>query len=416
MEMEYRLTAREYWDEAALDRDLKQAFDICNGCRLCHDLCPSFPALFRFVEELEDEVERLTRSQMETVAEECFQCKICALKCPYTPPHRFDLDFPRLMLRTKAQRVQRVGLSADDRFLGNPERSGGWGTALSPLANWASRRPGVRSVLARRTGIDPRRRLPPYAARRFSRRVAGRPVPPSPDVVLFATCTTEYNYPTVGEAAIRVLEHQGLSVATLPGERCCGMPALDGGDAAGAQARAHANLAALAPYVARGVRVVALQPTCAYVLKREYPFMVDGAVARDVAAAVVDVTELLAELVQQGKLADDFQREVGPVTYHVSCHTRMEGGGPRGRRVLSQIPGTTVTVAEACAGIDGTWGLKAHHYEAAQHVAARLMGALAERPGDLPCSDCKLAGLQIQEAGQAPLHPVEVLDRAYGLS
>ncbi len=414
--MEYRLTAREYWDTEALDRDLKQAFDICNGCRLCHDLCPSFPALFRFVEGVDDEVEQLTRSQMEDVAEECFQCKICALKCPYTPPHRFDLDFPRLMLRTKAQRVRRVGLSAEDRLLGNPERSGGWGTALHPLANWAVARPRLRSLLAGRTGIDPRRHLPPYTSRRFSRRVAGRSTPAAADVVLFATCTTEYNYPALGEAAIRVLEHQGLSVATLAGERCCGMPALDGGDVAGAQARARANLAVLAPHVARGARVVALQPTCAYVLKREYPLMVDGAVARDVAAAVVDVTELLAELVQQGKLADDFQHVVGPVTYHVSCHTRAEGGGARGRRVLSKIPGTTVTVAEACAGIDGTWGLKARHYDAAQQVAARLMSALAERPDDLPCSDCKLAGLQIQAGGSAPLHPVEVLDRAYGLS
>ena len=414
--MEYRLTAREYWDTEALDRDLKQAFDICNGCRLCHDLCPSFPALFRFVEGVDDEVEQLTRSQMEDVAEECFQCKICALKCPYTPPHRFDLDFPRLMLRTKAQRVRRVGLSAEDRLLGNPERSGGWGTALHPLANWAVARPRLRSLLAGRTGIDPRRHLPPYTSRRFSRRVAGRSTPAAADVVLFATCTTEYNYPALGEAAIRVLEHQGLSVATLAGERCCGMPALDGGDVAGAQARARANLAVLAPHVARGARVVALQPTCAYVLKREYPLMVDGAVARDVAAAVVDVTELLAELVQQGKLADDFQHVVGPVTYHVSCHTRAEGGGARGRRVLSKIPGTTVTVAEACAGIDGTWGLKARHYDAAQQVAARLMSALAERPDDLPCSDCKLAGLQIEETtGRPPSHPVEVLARAYGL-
>ena len=414
--MEYRLTAREYWDEAALDRDLKKAFDVCNGCRLCHNLCPSFPALFRFVEALDDEVEQLTRSQMEAVAEECFQCKICALKCPYTPPHRFDLDFPRLMLRTKAQRVRREGLSAADRFLGNPERSGRWGTALSALANWAVGRPRLRAMLARRAGIDPRRRLPPYTARRFSRRVAGRSTPAAPDVVLFVTCTTEYNYPSVGEAAIRVLEHQGLRVATLAGERCCGMPALDGGDVVGAQARARTNLAAVAPYVARGARVVALQPTCAYVLKQEYPLMVEGTVARDVATAVVDITDLLGELAQQGKLADDFQHEVGPVTYHVSCHTRVAGGGARGSRVLSAIPGTTVTLAEACAGIDGTWGLKARHYEESQRVAARLMGMLAERPDDLPCSDCKLAGLQIQMAGQPPLHPVEVLDRAYGLS
>ncbi len=414
--MEYRPTKPEYWDESALERNLKQAFDICNGCRLCHDLCPSFPALFRFVEGYDDDAASVTRSQMEAVADECFQCKICALKCPYTPPHRFDLDFPRLMLRTKAQRVRRVGLSAEDRFLGDPERSGRLGTAAPHLANWAAHRPGLRGLLKRRAGIDPRRRLPPYADRRFSRRVAGRPVPPAPDVVLFSTCTTEFNYPELGEAAIRVLEHQGLSVATLAGERCCGMPALDGGDVAGAQARAQANIAALAPHVERGARVAALQPTCTFVLKREYPLLVEGAVAERVAAAVVDVTDFLAELAQQGRLASDFQQEVGAITYHVSCHTRMEGGGGRARRLLSKIPGTTVVVAEACAGIDGTWGLKARHYDASQKVAARLMERLASRPDDLPCSDCKLAGLQIETAGRAPLHPVEVLARAYGFS
>jgi len=414
--MEYRTTVADYWDEARLDQDLKKAFDVCNGCRLCHDLCPSFPALFRFVEGVDDDVERLTRDQMETVAEECFQCKICALKCPYTPPHRFDLDFPRLMLRTKAQQVKRQGLAAEDRFLGDPDRSGTWGTSLARLANWSTRQPGLRRLLERQAGIDRRRRLPPYAARRFSRRVARRAVPSHPDVVVFATCSTEYNYPDLGDAAVRVLEHQGLSVAIPAGQRCCGMPALDGGDVSGAQARARSNLALLAPLVQQGARVVALQPTCAYVLRQEYPLLVEGEVAQQVADAVVDVTDFLADLSQRGQLRDDFVRELGPITYHVSCHTRMAGGGARGARLLSQVPGTSVTPREACAGIDGTWGLKARHFDAAQQVAARLMAGLAERPGDLVCSDCKLAGLQIGVAGREPLHPVEALDRAYGLS
>jgi Fe-S oxidoreductase len=235
-------------------------------------------------------------------------------------------------------------------------------------------------------------------------------------VVLFSTCTVEYNEPGVGQAALRVLAHNGIKAVVPEGQRCCGMPALDGGDVEGALERARANIGLLAPYVAEGKRIIALQPTCSYVLKEEYPMLVEGDVARQVADATVDLTDYLAGLAREGKLKTDFQEPVGPLTYHVSCHTRALGGGARGRDLLKLIPDTEVVMVEQCAGIDGTWGLKAEFFDEAKKVARRLDRAIGQHPGHHMCSDCKLAGLQIEDtAGHAPSHPVEVLARAYGL-
>jgi len=413
--LEYRPGETAYWDPAQLAEDMRQAFDICNGCRLCYNLCPAFPALFTFVEGHDDQAGLLTSSELDQVADLCFQCKICFLKCPYTPPHRFDLDFPRLMLRSKAVRARTQGLSAADRFLGDPDRTGRWATRLAPLANWATRQPLLRRVMERRLGIDHRRRLPRYARVRFSRWAARRAAATA-DVVLFSTCTVEYNEPGLGQAAVAVLEHNGLTVAVPAGQQCCGMPALDGGDVDGAIQRARANLALLAPYAAQGKPIVALQPTCAYVLKEEYPRLVGGEVAQTVAAATVDLTDFLAGLAKAGRLKTDFRHEVGPVLYHVSCHTRTQGGGGRGRDLLQQIPGTRVTMVEQCAGIDGTWGLKAAYFDEARKVARKLDRALTQHPDHAVCSDCKLAGLQIEDTtGSPPRHLVEILARAYGL-
>jgi glycerol-3-phosphate dehydrogenase subunit C len=413
--MEYRPSKPEYWSETALAHDMKQAFDICNGCRLCYNLCPSFPALFTFVEGHDDNAELLTEPEMDRVADLCFQCKICFMKCPYTPPHRFDLDFPRLMLRSKAQRVKTNGMGASDRFLGDPERSGALGTQFPALSNWALETGAWRRLMERRVGIDRRRRLPRFTRERFSRWVAKRPVPAQADVVLFSTCTVEYHEGSLGQAAMRVLEHNGIRAVVPAGQRCCGMPAMDGGDIDGAVERARTNIGLLAPYVARGIPIVALQPTCSYVLKEEYPLLVEGEVARQVAEATVDLTDFLAQLAREGRLKDDFVREGEAVLYHVPCHSRVQGSGPRGREVLERVPGTRVTLVEQCAGIDGTWGLKREFYDQAVKVAAKLDRAIRQHPDHQVCSDCKLAGLQIYTAaGQEPRHPVEYLAAAYG--
>lgn len=419
--MEYNPHREQYWDETALAQDMQQAFDICNGCRLCYNLCPSFPALFQIVEGYDDDASRVNQEDMDRVADLCFQCKLCYMKCPYIPPHRFDLDFPRLMLRSRAIRAKKHGIGRADRFLGNPEKVGRMGQWAPGLANWSVKNAGLRRVMERIYGIDHRRHLPRFAAVRFSdwvKRHARSPMPPleDVDVVLFSTCTVEYHEPGIGQAALEVLRHNGIRAVVPSGQVCCGMPALDGGDMEGALSRARINVELLAPYARAGKTILALQPTCALLLKQDYPTLVDGEDARLVAEKTRDLTEYLAGLMRRGKLKKEFRESPGAVTYHLSCHTKAQGLKRAGKDLLQAIDGCEVDVVERCAGIDGTWGLKAEFYDEAQKVSAKLTERFQEHHAETACGDCALAGLQIETAvDRSPVHPVEILARSYGL-
>lgn len=417
--MEYNPRTERYWDESALAEDMKLAFDVCNGCRLCHNLCPSFPKLFEAVEGHDDDVSLLTEEQTAEVADLCYQCKLCYLKCPYVPPHRFDLDFPRLMLRSKAIRAKKHGIARVDRFLGDPERTGRLGGIWPALANWANKNATARKMMERTLGIDHRRHLPPFAPVKFSEWAARknlRATADAVDVAVFSTCTVEYNEPGIGRAALDVLGHNNIRAAVPKGQRCCGMPALDGGDVAGATERARHNVSLLAPFARAGKKILALQPTCAYVLKKEYALLLGTPDAELVAEATVDITEYLAARMKSGELKQDFQSSPGAVTYHLSCHTKAQGLRRAASDLLTGIEGTTVTVVDRCAGIDGTWGFKAQYYDASQKVAERLTEAFRAAHDTHACSDCALAGLQIETASaRPPEHPVELLARAYGL-
>ncbi|MCL5971339.1 MAG: heterodisulfide reductase-related iron-sulfur binding cluster [Firmicutes bacterium] len=415
--MDYNPRESQYWDESRLTSDMKLAFDVCNGCRLCHNLCPSFPVLFEAVESHDDNVEALTAEEMAHVADLCYQCKLCFLKCPYVPPHRFDLDFPRLMLRSKAIRTRQHGMSRSDKFLGDPERSGRLGTSMPLLANWSLTQPFMRKQMEKRMGIDHRRHLPKFAYMRFSQWVKKhRSVTAAVDVALFTTCTVEYHEAGIGQAALKVLGHNGITAAVPSDLRCCGMPALDGGDIAGATERAAHNVMKLVDYAKAGKKILALQPTCAFVLKQDYPVLLGTEEAKQVAAATLDITEYLAGLMKAGKLKREFRSSPGTITYHLSCHSKVQGLKKAAADLLGGIEGTTVNVVDRCAGIDGTWGLKAEYYDEAQKVAKKLTEAFQLAHDTTACSDCALAGLQIETAAdKPPRHPVQILWEAYGL-
>ncbi len=419
--MEYNPHRDQYWDEAALSADMQQAFDICNGCRLCYNLCPSFPALFQIVESYDDDAAQVKPAEMDLVADLCFQCKLCYMKCPYIPPHRFDLDFPRLMLRSKAIRAKKNGISRTDRFLGNPEQVGKMGQLAPGIANWSVRNTGLRRLMERIYGIDHRRHLPRFAPVRFTdwvKRHQPAQTPPMDevDVVLFSTCTVEYHEPGIGQAALEVLRHNGIRAIVPPGQVCCGMPALDGGDIDGALARARSNVELLAPYARAGKPILALQPTCALLLKQDYPTLVESEEAKLIASKTKDVTEYLAEAMRRGKLKKEFQSSPGEVTYHLSCHTKAQGLKRAAKDLLEAIDGCDVEMVERCAGIDGTWGLKAAYYDESIKVSAKLTERFQERHATHACSDCALAGLQIETVtDKEPVHPVEILARSYGL-
>ena len=422
----FDIRAPEFWNRQPLDTELRRVFDICNGCRRCLPLCPSFKDLMGSLDrdEVDGEVERLPGADMQRVVDLCYQCKLCYNHCPYTPPHRWMLDFPRLMLRARAVQVkERGGVSLQDRVLGNTELVGRLGAATAPLSNWANENGAHRMLMQKVLGIHRSRNLPRFHRETFSRWFAAHPGPASEPatglaggrVALFATCTVEYNEPAIGRAAVAVLRHNRVDVG-LPPQRCCGMPYLDGGAVDDAKALIRDNVKSLAAAVREGREIVVPGPTCGYMLKQEYPWLDGSEDAKLVAANTRDLFEYLAKLHAAGELDTNFTAPVGAVTYHVPCHLRAQNIGHKSADVLRTIPGASVDVVEKCSAVDGTWGFKKEYYELSLKLAKPLFDAIATAGGPTAATDCPLAALQIEQGtGRKPKHPIEILATAYGL-
>jgi glycerol-3-phosphate dehydrogenase subunit C len=435
----------EFWDLGKLDGELRRVADICAGCRRCLPLCPSFKVLFDRLdtEAVDGEADKLPKGDLQEVVDLCYQCKLCFNHCPYTPPHRWEVDFPRLMLRARATQARAQGVSRQDRLLGNTELVGRLGTLTAPLSNWAAEWRLHRAFLESVVGIHRDRRLPRFHRQTFSRwfrkhksqqatgvaaakdgkvgrnasaaGVATARVPAASQIALFATCPVEYNDPAVGRATVRVLERSGVDVS-LPPQRCCGMPYLDGGAMDEARALIRDNVRTLAAAVREGREIVVPGPTCSYMLKQEYPWLDGSEDARLVATHTRDLFEFLARLAAEGRLDTNFTRPIGPIAYHVPCHLRAQNIGTKSADVLRRIPGAEVTVIERCSAVDGTWGLKRQYHELSLRLAQPLFDAIGASKAPTCATDCPLAALQInQGTGATPRHPIQILAAAYGV-
>ena len=419
--MAFDLKSPDFWNREALDRELRRVFDICHGCRRCFHLCPSFDVLFELIDAKGEDVENLTRADVTRIVDLCYQCKLCFNHCPYTPPHRWDIDFPRLMLRAKAVQARERGIPRQDRILGRTETLGRWGSRWAPVVNLANRLRPIRVHMEKAIGIHRDRRLPIYHRETFldwfRAYCRGRTHGPSGNgkVALFYTCYVNHHDPAVGRAAVRVLEHNEVEVV-VPPQRCCGMPFLDGGDLESALVNARENVRVLTELVEKGYDVVIPGPTCSYMLKHEYPVLLDDEAARRLAQRSFDLCEYLMKLHGEGRLKTDFKPIAQRIAYQLPCHLRAQNIGYKSRDLMQLIPGTTVHMMERCAGVDGTWGLKREYHALSLKVAEKLFREIEREQPDLVVSDCPLAGLQIlQGTEKRPVHPIQVLARAYGL-
>lgn len=406
-----------FWDPAEVDTELRRVFDGCHNCRRCYNLCPSFNTLLDGIDAHDGDAQQLPSSTIRTVVDQCFQCKLGEPHCPYVPPHYWEVDFPRLMLRARASRARVEGVTLQDRALGEPERLGAVASHVSGLANWANHNRILRTAMEKTVGIHRDFNLPQYASQPFARWFAGRGSADGSNgkVAFFYTCAVNYNVPDVGIATVQVLEHNRIAV-TCPEQICCGMPNLDGGDVAAARRKAEQNVQYLAAAVDAGCDIVVPGPTCSYTLKREYPYLVKSDAARKVAAHTFDICEYLIRLKQQDRLNLHFVRGAGKVAYHLPCHLRVQNIGFKSRDLMKLLPDTTVEMVEKCSGVYGTWGMKREYHELSLKVARGLFRGLEEADATLTVTDCPLAALQIasQRSGQ-PLHPVQVVRHAYGL-
>jgi len=413
-----------FWDASELDKELRRVFDVCQGCRRCFNLCESFPVMFRRIDEEDGDVERLTKQDLDRVTALCMNCNVCGfVMCPYTPPHQFEIDFPRLMIRSKAVGAKQRGLSWRDRLLSASDRLGKLNSRLAPLVNRLTRTRPVRVVMEWVLGIHRDRRLPPYVVTSFpqlflNRRYAKKHAPAGKavhKVALFSSCLVDYSYTEVGRAAVDVLEHNGVEVM-LPTQQCCGMPSMSVGDLKASVEKARANVDALLPWIDRGYRIVTPMPSCSLMLKKEYPFLLGTPEAQRVADQTSDLCEYLMQLHKEGALRTDFVHPGGNIAYHLPCHLRDQKLGYKSRDLLALIPGTTVQVMEWCSGHDGTWSMQKEYFPLSLKIGRKVFDQVEQGRADLVVSDCSLAGNQIAQAtGRTVGHPIEVLQRAYGL-
>lgn len=430
---EHDPNAPRYWDERDLEQELKRTFQVCQECRMCVGYCGSFPILFNAIDQQIESgraegAETVSNATVHAVSDHCWQCKLCYIKCPYTPDEgAYEvLDFPRLMAREKAQRARRSGIPVVDQVLGEPQLIGALSVGpTARLANVVNANRLVRKVAERAFGISAEFPLPPIATQAFGawfvEHARANEAGSAGRVALFPTCYGEYNFPAVPQAAVAVLEKNGFQVELPAGLTCCGMPNLDGGDIEAAKRKMQQNVELLLPLVRQGLQIVVPGPTCGYTMKKEWPVYLGTPEAREVAAATRDLMEFLDGLRREKKLNRELTGGFGKVAYHAACHLRAQKIAVPGARVLSQVPDTEVRIIERCSAVDGTWGMKAAYYEEGRRYARRLADAIDdEREQEKPLTvvtDCSLAALRIKkENGVEAKHPIELLAEAYGLT
>jgi Fe-S oxidoreductase len=423
--------APEFYDAAGIEKELGRVFEICHGCRRCVNLCTAFPRLFDLIDEgPTGELDGVPRERYGEVVDQCYLCDLCYMtKCPYVPPHQWNVDFPHLMLRAKAAKFRKSGAKFRDRLLSSTDAVGKLATipVVVQIVNAANRNGLARQAMEGLLGVHRERVLPEYASGTFrsaahpARTFAVRDGANTPGkVALFATCYVNYNEPDIGHDLLLVLAHNEIPVVLAPREACCGMPKLELGDLESVARLKEANVPPLAVLAREGYALMTPVPSCTLMFKQELPLLFPGdSEVKAVAEAMFDPFEYLVLRRRDGLLKTDFKGNLGTVSYHVPCHLRVQNMGQKTRELLELIPGIKIHTVERCSGHDGTWGVKTEYFENSMKIGRAAFRQMAEPDPAYVASDCPIATRHIQqgmgETKAQRCHPITLVRMAYGM-
>ncbi len=425
----------DFYDPAKIDAELRRVFDVCHGCRRCFNLCDSFPRLFDLIDQsATGELDSVGSADFKPVVDACTLCDMCFMtKCPYVPPHPFNLDFPHLMLRYRAAELHDGKVGAMQRALTETDRNGKLGGAVASLANWATASGNklTRPVMERTAGVHREAALPRFCGKTLVRRARDAAPQINRDApaygrkaVIYATCFANYNNPDIGVAARAVLARNGVETEVVY-PACCGMPQLEQGDLPRVADSARRIAAALAPHIDRGYDVIALVPSCALMLKFEWPLILPAdAIVKRLADATFDITEYIVDIAKREGLAAGLKPLDGGVALHVACHARAQNMGQKAAEMLRLIPERDLAVIERCSGHGGSWGVMKENFDTALKIGKPVARQASDSKKTYIASECPLAGMHILQGierldGVPPptgpaLHPIELFARAYG--
>ena len=427
----------DFYDESKALAEMERVFDICHGCRRCVSLCKSFPTLFDLVDETDDgEVHGVKKEAYWSVVDQCYLCDLCYMtKCPYTPPHEWNLDFPHLMLRAKAIKHKKGEVKAGEKFLASTDVHGSFAgiPVVVQTVNAINRTKTARKLMDKTLGVHPDAWMPELATRRFRWSAAksattvvtnGERTPGK--AAIFSTCYVNYNEPGIGHDLLRVLEHNAVPYVIVDKESCCGMPKLELGDLDAVARHKAANMPVLAKYAKEGYAILSAIPSCTLMFKQELPLMFpDCADTQAVKKAMFDPFEYLVARHKDGLLKTDFKNPLGKVSYHIPCHGRVQNIGKKTEemfKLIGQSVTVTLNTVERCSGHAGTYGVKTPTHPVAMKIGQPVFKAMAKDEPDVISSDCALAGHHIAQGmtgnGASPkalAHPLSLMRQAYGL-
>lgn len=434
----------DFYDEDKLHTEMERIFDICHGCRRCVNLCAAFPTLFDLVDASPTmEMDGVNKADYAKVVDQCYLCDLCYMtKCPYVPPHEWNLDFPHTMLRAKAVKFKNGGVTAGEKFLASTDTHGSFAgiPIVVQAANAINSTSLARTAMEKTLGVDKNAWLPTLANKKFRPNALPSPTPAaaakdgnaSPGkVALFATCYINYNEPGIGHDLLAILAHNDIPYILVEKEKCCGMPKLELGDLESVNASKEANIPVLYRLAEQGYAILSAIPSCTLMFKQELPLMYpDDPQVQAVKAAMWDPFEYLIARKKDGLLKTDFLHALGTVSYHIPCHGRVQNIGKKTEEMLKLIPGTTINTVERCSGHAGTYGVKKDSHEIAMKIGKPVFKAMTQdkngTPADYISSDCALAGHHIAQgidelrqahpsANPEPIlaHPISLVRKAY---
>jgi glycerol-3-phosphate dehydrogenase subunit C len=421
----------EFYNEASLMEELHRVFDICHGCRRCFNLCNAFPTLFDAIDESpSNELDTVEKTVYWKVVDQCYLCDMCFMtKCPYVPPHQFNLDFPHLMLRAKAVKFKKGETKFRDKLLSSTDLLGKLASipVVTQTVNAVTRK-----IMDGALGIHQDRQLPEYSSSPFRKNAVlaeqfpvnnGERTPGK--VAIYATCYINYNEPGIGHDLLAILAHNDIPARLVEKEACCGMPKLELGDMESVARLKETNIPHLVKLAREGYAIMTAVPSCTLMYKQELPLMFpDDEDVRTVAEAMYDPFEYLMLRHKDGLLKTDFKNKLGKVSYHVPCHLRVQNLGLKTRETLQLVPETVITTVERCSGHDGTWGVKSEFFAESMKIGKPVFKQMASGDPDYVSSDCAIAGRHIMQGIGATntgdnspqkQHPLTLIRIAYGL-
>ncbi len=426
--------SEDFYNEDSLNKELERVFDICHGCRRCVSLCGTFPTLFDLVDASPTmEVDGIDKKDYRKVVDQCYLCDVCYMtKCPYTPPHPWNVDFPHLMLRAKAVKYKKGEVVFRDKFLSNTDALGKFAgiPIVTQTVNAVNQTKFARGMMENAIGVDKDAWLPGFAPKKFRSGAAASESYPVKDgaltpgkVAVYSTCYVNYNEPGIGHDLLAILDHNEIPYVLVNKEVCCGMPKLEQGDLVGVEEKKNINIPHLVKLAKEGYAILTPIPSCTLMYKQELPLMFpDDADTQLVKEAIWDPFEYFISRNRDGLLKKDFKQPLGNVSYHIPCHSRVQNVGRKTAETLQLVPGTTLNIVERCSGHAGTFGVKKEFHATAMKIGKPVFKAMANNAPDYISSDCQLAGHHIEqgmvEAGSKKTemaHPLALLRKAYDL-